>query len=166
MAEISLGGKPINTIGELPSIGEMAKEFILVKNDMSKVRLSDFAGSRLILNVFPSIDTGICAQSTRTFNAAASGLDNTKVLCISRDLPFATKRFCGAEGLQDVIMLSDFAIGAFGKEYGLEIIDSAFQNLHSRVVIVLDVDHKIIYTEQAPEIGSEPNYEAALAILG
>jgi thiol peroxidase len=165
MATITLGGNPIHTSGELPKIGSKAPEFELVKTDLSKARLSDFAGSKVILNIYPSVDTGTCATSTRTFNAKASQTENTKVLCIARDLPFAFNRFCGAEGLNNVICLSDFQTGNFGKDYGLEIIDGVFTGLHSRVVIVLDENGVIQYTEQVPEIANEPNYEAALAAL-
>ena len=165
MASITLGGNPINTSGTLPNIGTNAPDFKLVKTDLSLASLADFQGSRLVLNIFPSIDTGTCATSVRTFNAKASALENTKVLCISRDLPFAQKRFCGAEGLENVINLSDFNTGGFGKDYGLEITDSVLAGLHSRVVIVLDENGKIIYTEQVNEIADEPNYEAALSAL-
>ena len=119
----------------------------------------------MVLNIFPSIDTGTCAASVRAFNAKASALNNTKVLCISRDLPFAQKRFCGAEGIENVENLSDFKTGSFGKDYGLEIVDSVLAGLHSRVVIVLDENGNVIYEEQVPEIADEPNYEAALASL-
>ena len=119
----------------------------------------------MVLNIFPSIDTGTCAASVRAFNAKASTLENTKVLCISRDLPFAQKRFCGAEGLENVENLSDFKTGSFGKDYGLEIVDSVFAGLHSRVVIVLDENGNVSYTEQVAEIADEPNYEAALTSL-
>ena len=165
MASITLGGNPINTTGNLPQVGTMAPEFELVKNDLSTVSLSDYKGSRIVLNIFPSIDTGTCATSVRSFNAKASSLTNTKVLCISRDLPFAQKRFCGAEGLENVENLSDFKDGSFGKNYGLEITDSVLASLHSRVVIVLDENGVVKYTEQVPEIANEPNYEAALALL-
>ena len=165
MAAITLGGNAINTSGELPKVGTKAPEFQLVKNDLSIASLADFAGSKLILNIFPSIDTGTCATSVRTFNAKASALENTKVLCISRDLPFAQKRFCGAEGLENVINLSDFKTGSFGKDYGLEITDSVLAGLHSRVIIVLDENGTVKYTEQVPEIADEPNYELALASL-
>jgi thiol peroxidase len=165
MAAITLGGNAINTSGELPKVGTKAPEFQLVKNDLSIASLADFAGSKLVLNIFPSIDTGTCATSVRTFNAKASALENTKVLCISRDLPFAQKRFCGAEGLENVINLSDFKTGSFGKDYGLEITDSILAGLHSRVIIVLDENGIVKYTEQVPEIADEPNYELALASL-
>lgn len=165
MATVTLGGSPIKTSGELPKIGSKAPEFQMVKNDLSIATLADFAGSKLVLNIFPSIDTGTCAASVRHFNESASKLQNTKVLCISRDLPFAQKRFCGAEGLENVINLSDFKSGSFGKDYGLEIVESVLSGLHSRVVIVLDENGKVIYTEQVPEIADEPNYKAALAVL-
>lgn len=165
MASITLGGNPINTIGELPKVGTKAPEFQLVKNDLSIAELSNYKGSKVILNIFPSIDTGTCATSVRTFNAKASSLENTKVLCISRDLPFAQKRFCGAEGLENVINLSDFKTGTFGKDYGLEIIDGPLAGLHSRAIVVIDENGTVKYTEQVSEIANEPNYEEALAAL-
>lgn len=165
MASITLGGNPINTNGSLPQVGTKAADFQLVKNDLSVATLADFAGSKLVLNIFPSIDTGTCASSVRTFNAKASALENTKVLCISRDLPFAQKRFCGAEGLENVVNLSDFKEGSFGKNYGLEIVDGPLAGLHSRVVIVLDENGVIKHAEQVAEIADEPNYDAALAAL-
>jgi thioredoxin-dependent peroxiredoxin len=165
MASITLGGNPINTTGELPKVGSNAPTFSLIKNDLSTTTLADYAGSKLVLNIFPSVDTATCATSVRKFNESASELSNTKVLCISRDLPFAQKRFCGAEGLENVENLSDFNTGKFGKDYGLEIADSVFAGLHSRVVIVLDENGIVKYAEQVPEIANEPDYEAALASL-
>ncbi|HSN48526.1 MAG TPA: thiol peroxidase [Flavobacterium sp.] len=165
MASITLGGNPIHTSGELPKVGTKLADFKLVKNDLSIASLGDFAGSRLVLNIFPSIDTGTCATSVRTFNTSASKLENTKVLCISRDLPFAQKRFCGAEGLENVVNLSDFQEGSFGKANGLEIMDGPLAGLHSRAIIVLDENGTVSYTEQVSEIANEPNYEAALASL-
>jgi len=165
MASITLGGNPIHTSGELPKVGTKLADFKLVKNDLSVASLSDFAGSKLVLNIFPSIDTGTCATSVRTFNASAAKLANTKVLCISRDLPFAQKRFCGAEGIENVVNLSDFKDGSFGKTNGLEIVDGVLAGLHSRCIIVVDENGSILYTEQVPEIAHEPNYEAALAVL-
>ncbi len=165
MASITLGGNPINTTGELPKVGSIAPAFSLIKNDLSTATLSDYTGKKLVLNIFPSVDTATCATSVRKFNETASQLQNTKVLCISRDLPFAQKRFCGAEGLENVENLSDFNTGNFGKDYGLEIADSVFAGLHSRVVIVLDENSIVKYAEQVPEIADEPNYEAALASL-
>lgn len=165
MATITLGGNPIHTSGELPKVGTKATDFALVKNDLSTVTLADFAGSRLVLNIFPSIDTGTCATSVRKFNEKASQLDNTKVLCISRDLPFAQKRFCGAEGIENAISLSDFKTGRFGQDYGIEMIDGALNGLHARVVIVLNENGIILYAEQVAEIADEPNYDNALAVL-
>ena len=165
MATVTLGGNPIHTNGELPKTGSKAPDFKLVNTDLSIASLADFAGSKVVLNIFPSIDTGTCATSVRTFNAKASALSNTKVLCISRDLPFAQKRFCGAEGLENVINLSDFNTGSFGKTYGLEITDSVLAGLHSRVVIVLDENGVVKYAEQVPEIADEPNYESAISAL-
>ena len=165
MASIALGGIPINTNGELPKIGTKAPNFSLIKNDLTIATLDSFKGSRLVLNIFPSIDTSTCATSVRKFNEEASQLENTKVLCISRDLPFAQKRFCGAEGLENVISLSDFKSNDFRKDYGLEIIDGAFAGLHSRVVIIIDENGMIKYTEQVPEIADEPDYASALKSL-
>lgn len=165
MASITLGGNPIHTSGELPKNGSKATDFNLIKTDLSPATLADFSGKRIVMNIFPSIDTGTCAQSVRTFNEQASKLENTTVLCISRDLPFAQKRFCGAEGLENVINLSDFKSGEFGKNYGLEMTDGPLSGLHSRVVIVLDENGTVIYAEQVGEIADEPNYEAALAVL-
>ncbi len=165
MAIVTLGGNPVKTSGELPKVGSKAPNFKLTKTDLSIVSLADFAGSQLVLNIFPSIDTGTCAASVRKFNENASQLANTKVLCISRDLPFAQKRFCGAEGLENVINLSDFNTGSFGKDYGLEMSESVLTGLHSRVVIVLDEKGNVKYTEQVPEIADEPNYDKALASL-
>ncbi|MEQ3661523.1 MAG: thiol peroxidase [Flavobacterium sp.] len=165
MANITLGGNPIHTLGELPTVGSKSPDFSLVQNDLSTATLADFSGSKVVLNIFPSIDTGTCATSVRTFNQKASQLENTKVLCISRDLPFAQKRFCGAEGLENVINLSDFNTGKFGKDFGLEITDGPLTGLHSRVVIVLDENGIIKHTEQVGEIADEPNYEAALKAL-
>lgn len=165
MASITLGGNPVHTSGELPAVGSKLADFKLVQNDLSVASLSNFAGKKLVLNIFPSVDTGTCAASVRKFNQSASGLDNTTVLCISRDLPFAQKRFCGAEGLENVVNLSDFQTGAFGKANGLEIVDGPLAGLHSRVIIVVDADGTIKHTEQVAEIANEPNYEAALAAL-
>ncbi|HZL11086.1 MAG TPA: thiol peroxidase [Prolixibacteraceae bacterium] len=165
MAQITLKGNAIQTIGELPAKGTKAPDFELVKNDLSKVSLKDFTGSRLVLNIFPSLDTGTCAASVRQFNKLAADLKNTKVLCISRDLPFAQARFCGTEGIANAITISDFAAGKFGKDYNLEISTGPLANLHSRSVVVLDENHKVTYTQQVPEIVDEPDYEAALSSL-
>jgi len=165
MATITLKGNTINTLGNLPEVGSKAPDFSLTAGNLSKVSMADYKGSKLILNIFPSLDTGTCAASVRQFNKEASNLENTKVLCISRDLPFAQGRFCGAEGLENVITLSDFATGQFGKDYNLEITDGPLANLHSRVVIVVDENGVITYSQQVSEIVDEPNYEAALKAL-
>jgi thiol peroxidase len=165
MAQITLGGNPVHTSGSLPEIGSKAPEFELVKIDLSTTTLADFAGTKVVLNIFPSIDTPTCATSVRTFNAKASALENTKVLCVSRDLPFAQKRFCGVEGLENVINLSDFKSGAFGKNYGLEITDSVLAGLHARAVIVIDENGTVKHAELVTEIANEPNYDAALEAL-
>ncbi|GEQ86135.1 putative thiol peroxidase [Patiriisocius marinistellae] len=165
MSKITLGGTPTETNGNLPKKDSKAPDFQLSAADMDTKTLKDYSGQRKILNIFPSVDTGVCAASARKFNQEAAGLDNTKVLCISRDLPFAQARFCAAEGLENVEMLSDFKTGKFGDDYGLNIVDGSFSGLHSRVVIALDENDKIVYSEQVPEIGKEPNYEAALSAL-
>lgn len=165
MASITLKGNTIKTIGDLPKTGTKAIDFSLVTTDLSVKNLGDFSGSRLILNIFPSVDTGTCATSVREFNKKAADLKNTKVLCISRDLPFAQGRFCGAEGIENVVMLSDFAAGRFGKDYGLEIISGPLAGLHSRCIVIIDENGEIIYTEQVNETVDEPNYEAALKVL-
>ena len=165
MSSITLGGNPINTSGELPKTGLQLADFKLVKTDLSIATLADYAGKKVVFNIFPSIDTGTCAASVRKFNATAANLNNTVVLCISRDLPFAQKRFCGAEGIENVENLSDFKDGSFGKTNGLEIIDGVLAGLHSRAVLVIDEKGTILHTEQVNEIADEPNYEAALAVL-
>ncbi|MCJ8292673.1 MAG: thiol peroxidase [Crocinitomicaceae bacterium] len=165
MATITLKGHSITTSGELPTIGDAAKSFEMTAVDLSTKSLKDFSGMNLILNIFPSVDTGTCATSVRNFNKSAADLDNTKVLCISRDLPFAQNRFCGAEGIENVVMLSDFKTGQFGKDYGLEIENGPLAGLHSRCIVVIDTEGKVIYTEQVTETVDEPNYEAALGSL-
>lgn len=164
MAKITLAGNPINTIGELPKVGEIAKDFTLVAEDLSEKSLSDFKGKKVVLNLFPSIDTGVCAASARKFNEEASTLENTVIINISKDLPFALSRFCVSEGLKNTINLSDFREN-FSKNYGAEIIDGPLKGLISRAVIILDETGKILYTEQVSEIKQEPNYQAALAVL-
>lgn len=166
MAHITLGGNPVETSGKLPEIGETAKDFELVATDLSTKTMSDFKESHLVLNIFPSVDTGVCSASLRAFNKFASEIENTQVLCISRDLPFRQDQFCAAEGLKNVIMLSDFKNGEFGKAYGLLMTNGIFDGLLSRCVIVINKDRKVIYTEQVAEIGQEPNYDAALKVIG
>lgn len=165
MTKITLKGNPINTIGKLPKVGKKAPKFTLIKTDLSKVKLADFKGSKLILNISPSLDTGTCATSIRKFNKEATKLENTKVLYISRDLPFAQARFCGAEGIENVITLSDFAKGKFGKKYGLTIIDGPMADLLSRAIVIINEEGIVTYTQQVPEIVDEPDYEAALKAL-
>jgi len=165
MATITLKGNSIKTLGELPKIGDSIRDFELVRNNLSIATLKDYAGHNLVLNIFPSLDTGTCAASVRKFNKEAAALKNTKVLCISRDLPFAQSRFCGAEGIENVETLSDFASGKFGKDYKLEISTGPLAHLHSRVVIVVNAEGKVVYTEQVPEIVDEPNYEKALKAI-
>jgi len=165
MAKITLGGNPIETRGELPKVGEKVADFTLAKVDLSRASLADFAGKKIVFNIFPSVDTGVCAASVRYFNEKAAAMDNTVVLCISRDLPFAQQRFCGAEGIENVVMLSDFEDGSFGKDYALDINDGIFKGLHSRVIIITDENGVIKYTEQVPEIGQAPDFDSALAHL-
>lgn len=165
MANITLKGNAFQTLGDLPTVGSAAPDFSMTAPDLSKKSLSDYKGSKLVLNIFPSIDTDTCATSVRTFNKSAANLENTKVVCVSRDLPFAQSRFCGAEGIDNVEVLSDFADGNFGKNYQLEIANGPLANLHSRVVIVIDENGVVKYTEQVPEIVDEPNYESALNAL-
>jgi thiol peroxidase len=164
MATITLQGNPIETVGTLPAIGAAAPAFTLVKTDLSEVGLGDFTGKTVVLNIFPSIDTGICAASTRRFNEIASGNDAVAVLCISADLPFAHSRFCGAEGLDNVVSLSTFRDTDFGKDYGVTITTGPLAGLMSRAVVIIK-DGKVSYTEQVPEIAQEPDYDAALAAL-
>jgi thiol peroxidase len=165
MATVTLKGNQINTSGILPEVGSKAPNFELVKTDLSTVSLNDFKGKKIVLNIFPSIDTGTCAQSVRQFNKELNEIDDVSVLCISRDLPFAQARFCGAEGLENVINLSDFKDNSFGKTYGLDFIDGPLQGLHSRAIIVIDTKGIITHTEQVQEIVDEPNYKAAFKAL-
>jgi thiol peroxidase len=166
MSKITLGGKPTNTNGELPAIGSSAPDFILTASaDMGEVSLQNYAGKNIIMNIFPSVDTGVCATSVRKFNAEASKLPNTIVLCISKDLPFAMKRFCGAEGLNNVVTLSDYRGKGFSEKYGVRIQDGAFEGLDARAIVVVGTDGKVKHTELVPEVGQEPNYEAALKAI-
>lgn len=165
MAEITLGGKAIKTAGELPAVGTMAPGFKLTNSNLEERSLNDYAGKKLILNIFPSVDTGVCAASIRQFNEKAGAMEGVQVLNISRDLPFAHKRFCASEGIEAVENLSEYKDHNFSTAYGVAISEGAFSGLLSRAVMVLDVDGKVLYTEQVPEIGQEPNYEQALAAL-
>ncbi len=164
MANITLKGNPIHTIGNLPEVGSKAKDFKLVNEKLEVKSLGDYLGKKIVLNIFPSIDTGICAASARKFNEQVVNLDNTVVVNVSKDLPFALGRFCAAEGLNNIDTLSDFR-GSFGEDFGVTIIDSPLQGLLSRAVVIVDESGKVVYTEQVPEIGQEPDYEKALQYL-
>ena len=165
MATITLHGNPINTNGDLPTVGSTAPDFTLTNGELGEVSLADFDGKKKVLNIFPSIDTGICALSTKAFNEAAADYADTMFLTVSADLPFALGRFCGAEGLENVISLSDYKDGSFGKSYGVDFIDGPLEALHSRSIVVLDVNGIVQYTEQVSETVDEPNYKAALEAL-
>ena len=163
MATISLRGNPVQTSGNLPSIGSKAPDFHLVKQDLSNVSLSDLAGKKIVINIFPSVDTSTCATSVRKFNEKAASKEGVVVLCVSKDLPFAAKRFCAAEGLDNVVTASGFRDTAFEDAYGVKLLDSALKGLMARSVVVLDGAGVVIHTELVPETTSEPDYEAALA---
>jgi thiol peroxidase len=163
MATITLKGNTIHTSGELPKKGDKAPDFRLTRGDLSDVSLADFAGKRKILNIVPSLDTGVCAASARRFNVEAAKLPNTVVLTISNDLPFAQKRFCESEGIDKVVPLSELRSRDFGAAYGARIVDGPMAGLLSRAVVVLDENDRVVYTEQVPEITQEPRYDDALA---
>lgn len=165
MAQVTLRGNPIQINGELPQVGAKAPDFSLVAADLSTATLATFAGKRKVLNIFPSVDTPTCATSVRKFNAQVNDVDNTVVLCISTDLPFAQARFCGAEGLENVKNLSDFRDADFAVDYGVAIADGPLTGLTARAVVVLDENDNVLHSELVSEIGQEPNYEAALAVL-
>jgi len=165
MAEFQLKGNPFNTVGDLPALGATGPEFELTKTDLAGITLSELKGKRVVLNIFPSIDTDVCAASVRHFNASASALEDTVVVCASMDLPFAHARFCGAEGLDDVVSVSDFRDGDFGRAYGVRIADGPLAGLLARSVVVLDRDGKVIHSQLCPETTEEPDYDAALAVL-
>lgn len=165
MAHITLKGNPIDTIGDLPAIGSKAPPFTLVRTDLAEIHLRDFAGKRVILNIFPSVDTPTCAMSVRRFNEKAAASRNTVVVCVSADLPFAMSRFCGAEGIHNVVTGSVFRSPEFGRDYGVLITTGPLAGLLSRAVVVIDEDGNVAYTQQVGEIADEPDYEAALAAL-
>jgi len=165
MATITLKGNSIETCGTLPAKSSQAPDFKLVKTDLAEVTLADYKGKKIVLNIFPSIDTPVCAASVRSFNKAAGELANTVVLCISADLPFAHTRFCETDGLKNVESLSVFRAPAFGKDYGVTITTGPLAGLMSRAIVIIDAAGKVIYTEQVPEITHEPNYDAAMAAL-
>ena len=165
MSKVRFKGNAVNTVGDLPEVGTIAPDFALTGSDMSDVSIRDFAGKRMVLNIFPSLDTAVCAASVKRFNQEAAGLDNTVVLCISEDLPFAQSRFCGTEELEDVVTLSSFRYRAFANNYGVRIINGPLDGLMTRAVIVLDENRKVLYTQLVPEITEEPDYEGALKAL-
>jgi len=165
MAKVTLKGNPLNTAGDLPKVGSAAPAFTLVRTDLSEVSNKDLAGQRVVLNIFPSLDTPTCAASVRKFNARANEKPNTTILCVSEDLPFAQKRFCGAEGLDNVVPASTFRAPEFGKTYGVTLVDGPMKGLLARAVVVVDGSGKVIHTELVPEIAQEPDYNAALAVL-
>ena len=164
MATTALKGNPTHTNGDLPRIGSDAPDFLLIATDLSEKTLADFAGKKKILSINPSYDTPVCQVATRTFNERAAGLDDVVVLMVSADLPFAQKRFCAAEGIEDVIPLSTFR-GSFLKDYGVELIDGPLKGVSARAIVVLDENDKVVHTELVPDITQEPNYDAALAAV-
>ena len=165
MATIALKGNPIHTVGELPAVGTAAPDFNLTRGDLGDVSLKDFAGKRKLLNIVPSLDTGVCAASARRFNMEAAKVPGAVLLTVSRDLPFAQQRFCEAEGIKEVVPLSELRNRDFGDDYGVRIADGPLAGLLSRAIVVLDEKDKVIYHEQVPDIVQEPNYEKALAAL-
>jgi thiol peroxidase len=165
MAQTALGGNPVHTVGDLPTVGAPSPSFTLTKGDLSNLSPADLAGKRVVLNIFPSIDTPTCAASTRRFNELASGLDNTVVVCVAADLPFAMSRFCGAEGLANVVVASTFR-SDFGDTYGVKLADGVLAGLMARAVVVLDEQGNVTHSQLVPEIAQEPDYDAAVAALG
>ena len=162
MANITFKGNPVQTVGNLPAVGTVAPDFTLVSGELADVSLSDFKGKNVVLNIFPSLDTGVCAASVRRFNKEATGLNNTVVLGISADLPFASGRFCSAEGIENVITLSTFRDNAFGNDYGLLMSDGPLNGLLARAVVVVNPEGEVVYTELVPEIAQEPDYQSAI----
>jgi thiol peroxidase len=165
MAQTKLGENVVNTIGNLPSVGAPAAEFVLTGTDMKDISSHQFDGKNIVLNIFPSVDTSTCATSVREFNKRAAALNDTIVLCVSKDLPFALRRFCGAEGIDRVMLASDFRNRGFSKNYGVELVDGGFSGLFARAIVVIDKQGKVKHTELVPKIGDEPNYDAALRAI-
>lgn len=165
MAQTKLGEQPANTNGNLPELNSTAPDFILTGTDMKEIRLRDYAGKNVVLNIFPSVDTSVCASSVREFNKRAASLPDTVVLNIAKDLPFAMKRFCATEGIQHVYLASDFRNLGFGKNYGTELVDSAFAGLFARAVVVINKQGKVAHTQLVPQIGDEPDYDSAIKAL-
>lgn len=165
MATTALGGTPVNTVGDLPQVGAPAPSFSLVAKDLSTLTGADLAGTRVVLNIFPSVDTPTCAQSVRVFNERAASMQNTKVVCVSADLPFAQSRFCGSEGLDNVVTASTFR-SDFGTSFGVELGEGALAGLLARAVVVLDENGTVVHSQLVPEIANEPDYDAAITALG
>lgn len=165
MAKIALNGNPIHTISSLPEKGIHSPDFLLTKTDLSDISLKDYAGKKIILNIFPSLDTAVCATSVRKFNSEAAKAVNTVVICVSKDLPFAHARFCTTEGITNVVPASELRSDKFGRDFGVLITDGPLAGLFSRAVVVIDENGKVIYTEQVPDIVNEPDYEAAISVL-
>ena len=166
MAKITLGGNETNISGNLPEVGTQAPDFLLVSKDMQEKSLASYHGQKVILNIYPSIDTGVCAMSTVKFNQQASSLENTRIVCFSRDLPLALNRYCEAEGIDNLDNLTNFRdCGSFGQDYGVEIVDGAFKGLNARAIVVVDEEGTVKYTELVPEVGQEPDYDKALAAV-
>ena len=162
MALTKLGPAEANTSGNLPAVGTAAPSFVFTSTDMKDISSHEFKGKNIVLNIFPSVDTSVCAASVHEFNKRAAELDNTIILCVSKDLPFAQKRFCGTEGIDRALIVSDFRARGFGKDYGVELVDTSFAGLFARAVVVIDPQGKVTYTELVPQIGEEPDYESAL----
>ncbi len=165
MSQITFKGNAIHTTGSLPQVGNAAPDFRITKADLSDTSIKDYRGRKVVLNIFPSLDTPVCAASVRRFNQEASRLKNTVVLCVSKDLPFAQKRFCAAEGLDNVVTLSEYKDNSFSDAYKVKIVDGPLAGLFSRAIVVVDETGKVLYTEQVPEITQEPDYGKALAAL-
>ena len=166
MAQVTLKGTPAQTVGQLPAAGQTAPGFTLVDKDLKEISLQDFAGRKVVLNIFPSVDTPTCAMSVRRFNAEIGKRENAVAVCASMDLPFAHARFCGAEGLERVVSASAFRNPEFGDQYGVRLTDGPLEGLFARAVVVIDTDGRVVYTQLVPEIADEPDYEAALEALG
>lgn len=163
MSKITLGGNPVNTAGELPKPGDQIANFRLTDTELKDFSLNDLKGKKVVYNIFPSIETGVCSASVRKFNELAANINNTKVVCVSKDLPFTLKKFCAAEGIENVISASQYKDNSFSKAFQVDMLDGNFEGLMSRAVVVADENGKVLYSEQVPEIGHEPNYEKALA---
>lgn len=166
MGTTAFKGNPVRVIGELPAVGSKAPEFRLTDTNIQDIKLADFKGKNVVLNIFPSIDTGVCAASVREFNKRAAGLNNTVVVCVSRDLPLAHKRFCGAEGIENVVSASQYKDFSFTEGYGVEMVDGPLPGLMARSIVVVDTEGNVIHNEMVDDITHEPNYDAALAVVG